>query len=187
MVHLEDKILVRRLKSGDKNAFKLLFEKYYPLFISFAQRLLKDEIEAEDLIQDVFMRVWVGRANLNEDKHFKNYLLVSIRNEIFQHFRHAFRTESGGQFLEIIDDGINLETELSAKELEQRVSVIVSRMPHRRREIFNLSRCDKLSNQEIAQRLGISVRTVEKHIEQALSDIRKNISISILVLILSLW
>lgn len=187
MVHLEDKILVSRLKSGDKNAFKLLFEKYYPLFISFAKRLLKDEVYAEDLIQNVFMRVWVGRDNLDEGKNFRNYLLVSVRNEIFQHFRHVFQTEINGQHLEIIDDGVNLETELSAKELEQRISVIVSRMPHRRREVFNLSRYDKLSNQEIAQQLGISIRTVEKHIENALSDIRKNIPISILVLILTLW
>ena len=187
MENLEDKILVSRLKTGDKNAFKLLFERYYPLFISFAQRLLKDETEAEDLIQNVFMRIWVGRANLNETKSFKNYLLVSIRNEIFQYFRHAFKFENSELNQEIIDCSANQEAEISAKELEQRISVIVSSMPMRRREIFNLSRYHKLSNQEIAQRLGISVRTVEKHIENALADIRKNISISILTLILALW
>lgn len=187
MANIEDKILVKRLKDGDKNAFKLLFEKYYPLFISFAQRLLKDETDAEDLIQNVFMRIWVGRANLNENKNFKNYLLVSIRNEVYQYFRHAFKAESNDKHLEVIDGSANLETELSAKELEKRITTIISRMPQRRREIFNLSRYDKLSNQEIAQRLGLSVRTVEKHIENALADIRKHISISILVLILTIW
>ena len=184
---IEDKILVRRLRSGDKDAFRLLYERYYPLFISFANRMLKDENMAEDLIQNVFMKVWVGRANLNENKNFRNYLLVSIRNEVYQYFRRAFRIDSEAPCPDIIDGSMNVETAISAKELERKIAGVIAGMPHRRREIFNMSRYEKLSNREIAQRLGLSVRTVEKHIENALSDIRKNIPSSILVLIMLLW
>lgn len=187
MVEIEDKVLVARLKDGDKVAFKLLFERYYPLFISFALRLLKDESTAEDLIQNIFLKIWVGRANLNEDKNFKNYLLVSIRNEIYQYFRYAFRTDDSAECPEVIDTSINIETEISAKELEKRVSGIISRMPSRRREIFEMSRTEKLSNKEIAMRLGVSVRTIEKHIENALADIRKHLPVSILFIIMALW
>jgi RNA polymerase sigma-70 factor (ECF subfamily) len=187
MVHLEDKILVSRLKSGDKNAFKLLFEKYYPLFISFTKRLLKDEVDAEDLIQNVFMRIWVGRANLDEDKNFKNYLLVSVRNEIYQYFRHHFRIDDTAECPEVVDTTQNIDTEISAKELEKRITDVIMKMPQRRREIFNLSRLEKLSNQEISTRLGISVRTVEKHIENALKDIRQQLNISVLILTMILW
>lgn len=187
----DDKTLVVRLKEGDKRAFKELFERHYPLFISFARRLLKDESTAEDLIQNVFMKIWVGRANLNENKSFKNYLLVSIRNEVYQYFRYAFRLEDSEKysekFLEVIDNSMNIETEMSAKELEKNVTKIIADMPQRRREIFNMSRHEKLSNKDIAQRLGLSVRTVEKHIENALADIRKNIHISILALVMLLW
>ena len=184
---IEDKILVRRLRSGDKDAFRLLYERYYPLFISFAHRMLKDENMAEDLIQNVFMKIWVGRANLNEDKNFRNYLLVSIRNEVYQYFRHAFRIDSEAPCPDIIDGSMNVETAISAKELERKIAGVIAGMPHRRREIFNMSRYEKLSNKEIAQRLGLSVRTVEKHIENALADIRKTIPVSVLILVMILW
>ena len=77
--------------------------------------------------------------------------------------------------------------ELSAKELENRISAIIARMPSRRREIFNMSRNEKLSNKEIAVKVGLSVRTIEKHIENALADIRKHLPGSILMLIMVLW
>lgn len=187
MAPIEDKVLVLRLKDGDKTAFKALFERYYPLFISFAHRLLKNESVAEDLIQNVFMKIWVGRANLNENKNFKNYLLVSVRNDIYQYFRKQFQVDETSEYPEIIDASQNLETKLSAKELEKRIAGIISKMPQRRQEIFNLSRLEKLSNQEIASRLGISIRTVEKHIENALMDLRKHLNVSILILTMFLW
>ena len=184
---IEDNILVKRLKCGDKDAFRLLYERYYPLFISFAQSMLKDETMAEDLIQNVFMKIWVGRTNLHEEKNFRNYLLVSIRNEVYQYFRYAFRIDGDAQYPDIIDGSMNVEVSMSAKELERNITGIIARMPQRRREIFNMSRYEKLSNKEIAQRLGLSVRTVEKHIGNALADIRKNIPVSTLVLVMMLW
>lgn len=187
MAQIEDKVLVRRLRDGDKLAFKALFERYYPLFMSFAHRLLKDETAAEDLIQNVFLRIWTGRANLDEDKNFKNYLLVSVRNEIYQYFRHHFRIDDTAECPEVVDTTQNIDTELSAKELEKRITDVIMKMPQRRREIFNLSRLEKLSNQEISTRLGISVRTVEKHIENALKDIRQHLNISVLILTMILW
>lgn len=187
MAPIEDKILVLRLKDGDKTAFKALFERYYPRFLSFAHRLLKDQSAAEDLIQNVFLKIWVGRANLNESKNFKNYLLVAVRNEIYQYFRKQFRLDDTAEYPEIIDASQNQDTELSAKELETRIAGVISKMPQRRREVFNLSRLEKLSNQEIASRLGISVRTVEKHIENALMDLRKHVNVSILILTMILW
>ena len=183
----EDKYLIIKLKGGDKDAFKQLFEKYYPLFLSFVHRMLKDPSIAEDLGQNVFMRVWVGRGRLDENKNFKNYLLVSVRNEIYQYFRHAFKTEDDSLSAEIADTGINIETEVSAKELEKNIALVVSDMPQRRREVFNMSRHEKLSNTEIAQRLGLSVRTVEKHIENALADIRKHLPASVLLIIMTLF
>lgn len=187
MMNIEDRALVIRLKEGDKIAFKLLFERYYPVFISFARRMLKDESTAEDLVQNVFMKIWVGRSNIDEDRSFRNYLLVSMRNEVYQYFRYAFRMEGEVDCVEVEDGSVNVEVELSARELEKNISSVVSQMPPRRREIFDMSRYEKLSNREIAQRLGLSVRTVEKHIENALADIRKHIPVSVLVIVMTLW
>lgn len=147
---------------------------------------MKDPANAEDVVQNVFIKIWVGRDKIDENKNFKNYLLVSVRNEIYQHFRFAAKSQHDNLSTDIIDNEINIETNLSVRELEQRIRELVQKMPQRRREIFNMSRNDKLSNLEIARRLGLSVRTVEKHIELALSDIRKGLTISVAILIMLL-
>ena len=187
MRELDDKHLVQQLKAGNKAAFQILFERYYSLFLTFSNNLLKDSIIAEDLLQNVFIKIWVGRANINPDKNFKNYLLVAVRNEIYQYFRSAFKAQYEELSSDILDQSFNADTMLSAKELEAKITSIVLSMPQRRREIFNMSRSEKLSNMEIAERLGISVRTVEKHIENALADLRKNLSLPIAVIIMLLW
>lgn len=183
----EDKYLVRQLKVGNKEAFQILFERYYSLFLTFATNLLKDADIAEDMVQNVFIKVWVGRSKIDENKNFRNYLLVAVRNEIYQYFRSAFKSQYEDLSAELLDNSVNIEGDLSTKELEKRISSVVMNMPQRRREIFNMSRFEKLSNNEIAQRLGISVRTVEKHIENALSDLRKNLSIPVAILVMLLW
>ena len=187
MRELDDKHLVQQLKAGNKAAFQILFERYYSLFLTFSNNLLKDSIIAEDLLQNVFIKIWVGRANINPNKNFKNYLLVAVRNEIYQYFRSAFKAQYEELSSDILDQSFNADTMLSAKELEAKITSIVLSMPQRRREIFNMSRSEKLSNMEIAERLGISVRTVEKHIENALADLRKNLSLPIAVIIMLLW
>lgn len=184
MTEQNEKYLISRLKKGDKDAFRQLFEYYYPLFLAFAKRLLKKDYVSEDLIQNVFMRVWILREKLDEKRSLKNYLLVAVRNEIY----YFLRTELKKKHEEIKDDVavtmFDANNNMSAKELEIAVSKILSSMPERRREIFELSRSNKLSNAEIADKLGLSVRTVEKHIENALKDIRNQLPfISVISLI----
>ncbi len=184
MRELDDRFLVKQLKDGNKAAFQILFERYFSLFLTFSNNLMKDPANAEDVVQNVFIKIWVGRDKIDENKNFKNYLLVSVRNEIYQHFRSAAKNQHDNLSTDIIDNEINIETNLSARELEQRIRGLVQKMPQRRREIFNMSRTEKLSNLEIARRLGLSVRTVEKHIELALSDLRKGLTISVAMLIM---
>lgn len=175
MTEQNEKYLISRLKKGDKDAFRQLFEYYYPLFLAFAKRVLKKDYISEDLIQNVFMRVWVLREKLDQHRSLKNYLLVAVRNEIY----YFLRAELKKKHEEIRDNyavtQFDVNNSLSAKELELSLSKIISSMPERRREIFELSRSHKLSNAEIAAKLGLSVRTVEKHIENALKDIRSKL------------
>lgn len=184
MRELDDRFLVKQLKDGNKAAFQILFERYFSLFLTFSNNLMKDPADAEDVVQNVFIKIWVGRDKIDENKNFKNYLLVSVRNEIYQHFRFVAKNQHDNLSTDVIDNEINIETNLSARELEQRIRELVQKMPQRRREIFNMSRTEKLSNLEIARRLGLSVRTVEKHIELALSDLRKGLTISVAMLIM---
>lgn len=182
----EEKHLISRLKTGDKEAFKQLFECYYPLFLGFARRMLRDNYVADDIIQNVFMRIWSMRERLDEERGLRNYLLVAVRNEIYYHLRSELRKRHEEIDSDYAYTAINPDHEIDAREMNRSISSIIASMPERRREIFNMSRHQRLSNAEIAERLGISIRTVEKHIENALSDIRKSLPVSIIALILSI-
>ena len=187
MTEQHEKYLIEKLKKGDKDAFRQLFEHYYPLFLAFAKRMLRDDYVAEDLIQNVFMRTWVLRERLDEKRSMKNYLLVAVRNEIYYYFRSEFKKKHDQLQEEAAVSSFDINSVLSAKEMEKNIAKVIAAMPERRREIFEMSRNQKLSNAEIAERLGISIRTVEKHIENALSDIRHKLPVSILVLITLLF
>lgn len=185
----EERSLLERLKGGDKESFRAIFEEHAPVFLSFARRLLRDADVAEDVVQNVFMRLWIVRERIDENRSLRNYLLVAVRNEVYCYLRMAFqaRREPRAAIGEPEDSAPGQDSELSARELRQVVEQVVERMPSRRREIFALSRTQHLSNAEIAQRLGLSVRTVEKHIELALQEIRSALHVSILLLVVTLW
>ena len=176
MTDKSDRYLVERIQKGDRNAFRQLFERYYPLFVSFARKLLRDNQMAEDLVQNVFVRVWSSRERLDVDRNIRSYLLVAGRNEVFCYIRGI-----GREFHEQLSEDVRVtDTDaaqiMNAKDMERDIRQIIADMPDRRREVFSMSRNENLSNKEIADRLGLSVRTVEKHIENALTDIRHKFS-----------
>ena len=188
MTEQNEKKLIINLKKGDKSAFKELFEHYYPLFLAFARKMLKEDDVAEDIVQNVFMRTWVLRERLDEKRSLKNYLLVAVRNEIYYYLRGEIKKKHEVLHEEAAICPFDINSAISAKDMEKDLEKIVASLPERRREIFEMSRNQKMSNSEIAERLGISVRTVEKHIENALSDIRQKLAVSsVLVIVFFLF
>ena len=181
-----EKELIIRLKKGDKESFSLLFEQYYPLFLSFTRRLLRNDAACEDVVQNVFLRLWVHKEHLDPDGSLKNYLLVSVRNEIYCYLRSSFnskREDDAERVCEIQDGKYDGHDEVFAKETQERIVNIVAEMPAKRRQVFQMSRNRNMTNAQIAQDLGISVRTVEKHIQLALEEIRGKLGLSVLLII----
>lgn len=167
-----EKDLIKGLKEGDYDSFEFLFVNYYSRFVNFAADILKDSEAAEDIVQEQFMKVWLHRDRLKEDQSIESYLFILTKNAILNHIRDNKRLKPTELPESIVSSDLN--SDLDASELQSRVQSLVSKMPPKRREVYILSRNFGLTNEEISKRLGLSIRTVERHISLALNELRNN-------------
>lgn len=172
-----DKQLIRAIKKGDMKSFSELFEKYYDRFFSFACALLHDKSAAEDVLQDVFLKIWLCRERLDENKSIENYLLVSVRNEIYDWLSLKYnQTAVHEEVVEKMDVSADIEASLAYSEISDKMETIIRNMPPQRQRIFMMSRFNNIPAKDIADALDLSVRTVERHLYLALKDLKSIIS-----------
>ena len=158
----EEKMLLRALGDSDKKAFAMLYNMYAGKCLSFVRSIIKDEEAAKDITHDLFVKVWLKRELISKVDSFSSYLFRMARNAVMDRLeseviRRRFATE---------------KMKVSENELQMLIFRAVSGMPEQRRKIFTLSRYQGIPNSEIARMFDISVRTVENHLTNALSDIR---------------
>ncbi|MDD2953243.1 MAG: RNA polymerase sigma-70 factor [Parabacteroides sp.] len=167
--------LLKALSRGEHKAFDQLFISYYPKLKMFLKGFLPTEAEAEDLAQDVFVKLWNYRERLSQVENINSYLYRMAKNTLYTYLEHSFSRD-------LIDDmkdasevlsAESLEDMLFAKELEELIDRKVEAMPPQRKAVYCMSRKQGLSIEEIAFRMDLSKRTVETHLYKALVDIRK--------------
>lgn len=175
---LGDPQLVRNIKGGDMRSFDVLFERYYPLICTFAFKMLRDREMADDITQDIFMKLWLYRSNLDPNQSVKSMLFTMTRNKCLDYFRSKREALKNLVPLvgEDLQDSTAADDSVDLHETGALLATSISRLPEQRKMIFEMSRYMHLSNKDIAKRLNISVRTVEKHIELALKDLRGTMS-----------
>ena len=166
-------------KNSDWENFEKLFRRYYKPLRSYAFRFLNDKDLSEDITQDVFFELWSHRNDLSLDDSLKSYLFKSVYNRSINVLnsysaRHStsLETISDQEFLHHIMKTQNQENSLLLKELESEIQAFMETLPDQCRKIFILSRTQGLKNKEIAEKLGISIKAVEKQITKALSELR---------------
>lgn len=177
---------VRALIKGDLNAFNQLFDKYNRKLFFFAKGYLQSAEDAEELVQEVFLKIWEGRSKLKDHLSFNAYLFTITYNAVLKHFRKAGRERKHLEQAMLYNDIYHDETSTSIeyKELLEITNKAIAKLPEKRREVFKLSRMEGLSNSEIAEQLQISKKTVENQIYQSLQFLKEQLKDERLVLLL---
>lgn len=168
--------LISSLKGGDKSALTFIYDKYWkPLFIA-SYNLLKDKEVCEEIIQDVFVDIWMRREELEIKVSLQSYLYACVRYKVFAEFRKKKIIR-----VDLFED-LNLrfqhatpETKVMYEELELQISKAVNQLPEKCQKVYKLSRNEQLTHFEIAQKLNISTKTVENHITNALRYLRASL------------
>lgn len=158
--------------------FQLFFNKNSSKVKDFAFRLLKSEEDAEDVTQDIFIKLWENPDMWMDCEKTNKYLYIIGRNYIYNYLKHKVVVS---EYLETAAEKMRVaELELSQPhddfcfhECESWLQMALEHMPEQRRRVFSMSREEECSSLEIAKRLNISVRTVERHVYRALQDLRK--------------
>lgn len=172
-----DSVLISRLKEGDKEAFEVIFNEYSTKLYFFALSYLHIEEEAEEIVQNVFVSLWEHRSFLDELRSLKSYLYKATVNCVYNYFKHeAIRRKHLAYVLrqDAAEDDSS-EKNMDLDDLTKNLESLVARLPQMQQKIFKMSRWDGLSHGEIAQQLGLSVRSVENHIYRSLKFFKENL------------
>ena len=177
-VYPSDPEIVGAIRQGDEAAFEKTFRKFYGRLCNYACSMLKDEEESEEVVQTVFLTIWEKRADLEITLSLKSYLYRAVHNHCLNRFKHATVREAHREYTEnFIPQSYESVTEvIHANELEERIEKAVSTLPEQCQKAFRMSRFEELKYQEIADQLGISIKTVENQIGKALKILRSELA-----------
>ncbi len=176
--------LIQLLQKGNVAAFDSLFEVYSPKLYGFALKYYKNETDAEELVQEVFVKVWENRQSLKSELSFKSYLFTIALNLIRKYFN---KKATSLRYLESIQNDPDFSEQFPTDDYEtalRQIYRIIDQMPERRREIFLKSKLEGKSAKEIATELNISPGTVDNQVSEALRFIRAKLKSENITLLL---
>jgi RNA polymerase sigma-70 factor, ECF subfamily len=178
-------------RSDDEIAFELLFRKYYVRLCGFANKFIFDTDEAEEIVQEVFLNIWNKRDHLKLGDEIRPYLFKSVQNLCFNFIEHKKVINDYYSVLAIVyenrqEDFNSYESVLYA-EFQKKVDEAIGTLPDQCRIIFQLSRMNGLKYAEIANKLGISVKTVETQMSRALFKLKNELKDYLSILLLGLF
>lgn len=173
----DEKTLVKALKNGDKVAFEKIFHMYHEQLYFFCYSFLNQKEDAENITQDVFVKLWIKRATLDCEKSFSGFLFTMTKNLALNYIRKTIHQQIFvNQLLSnTLEDCCQTDKQVSLNEVKHSLNNLINQLPPKRKEIFLLSREKGLSHKEISKHLGVSVHTVESQMSKALKFIRNGL------------
>lgn len=171
------KNILLRLSNDDEKAFEFIYWKYNAHVYNFANSLLYSPKIAQDITQNVFLKIWEKRHEINPEQNFNAYLFTIARNMVYKETEQKLLSEQSLRQLQEEEDVLDMSTiqTLDYHFTEELCRSLVEELPPARREIFKLSRFERLSNKEIALRLSISERTVETQLYRATRFLKRKL------------
>ncbi|MDR6782655.1 RNA polymerase sigma-70 factor (ECF subfamily) [Pedobacter africanus] len=172
-----DRELAALLKEGDRLAYTEIFERYSRLLIAHAYRILGDQGEVSDLVQDVMLKLWEKRVLLNLNLPLSGYLFTAVRNRIFNAMSHHKVVGRYAESMIAYMEGTHIysDEQFREKELMALLEKEIGALPDKMREVFILFKMEELSYKEIADRLGISDKTAKQQVYNAVKILKTKI------------
>ena len=167
--------IVEKVAKGDHQAFRIIFDQYKDDLYGYSYKLTKSNVLAEEAVQEVFLKFWQNRRDLNADLSVKAYLYKITKNYLFNMLRNAVYDHQLKQqlFYNRQNTHYSTEDQLVYHDLETIKNKAIANLPPKMQQIFQMSRIQGLSHQEIAHQLGISQHTVKDQIVKALKSIKE--------------
>jgi RNA polymerase sigma-70 factor (ECF subfamily) len=170
----QDFELMLALNGGDQKALVEIYNRYWSRLLSIAANTLKDQAEAEECLQDVFIDIWNRRESLKLKYSLYAYMLTSVKHAVLKQRarRHKLRMQEQGLAHEFPIFTQPADADLLEREMLDAIQSTIDNLPEKCREVYRLSREEGKNNEEISRALNISIKTVEGHMTRALKDIR---------------
>ncbi len=180
--------LADRIRMGDEQAFELLFRIYYIRLCGYANKYLNNPDEARDVVQEVFIKIWENRSEIDPEESLRAYIFKITGNNSINRLRHRKVESKYNDIYKLVyvdNREITSHESLIAHELTGYLNEAKSKIPPKCRKIFDLSRMEGLKYSEIAETLNISVKTVEAHMSKALTILRYELRDYLKIIIIS--
>lgn len=175
--NIDENKLLLEISQGSELAFTNMYNQYKNIVYSTALRITKSKIQAEEAVQDVFLKIWQNRKNLSEVNNLENYIYIISRNHLFNSIKkmaretHLISTISKNE-----SSFTDTDNSIKDEQYNTILNQIVNQLPPQQQKVYKMAKWDGLSHQKIGENLGISTETVKKHMAQALKFIRLKIS-----------
>ena len=185
MVLIDEKTIFRKIREDDKEAFRSLFDTYYASLCHYAGHFLNDDVLSEEVVQQFFVKLWEKRKSLDIETSVKNYLFRSVRNLCLNQIQHERIVKlHANKLKEALTADDPADEYFITPEMIRQLEEAIESLPEKRREIFRLSREEGLKYREIAEKLKISVKTVETQMGLALKNLKSKIRTLLLFIFL---
>ena len=171
----EEKKLVDEIRRGNEAAFEKIFRRYYRPLCLFATKILGDDETAEEVVQDFFVKLWERREGFIVETSVKNYLFRSVKNLSINVIKHEQIKLKHAQQVMADAEANDFKDHFTEVDLEHAIEKSIEELPEKRREIFRLSREEGLKYREIAERMNISIKTVEVQMGLAIRTLREKL------------